>query len=242
MLRAVVELEGGTGNRLQNPSYSVAAKTGTAQMLVNNQYVKRYRGSVAGFFPAEQPRYSMVVMLADLGDSAYYGGVVAGSVFRKVADHLYARGWGNQGNKVPKHWEGDSIPAPLVSGLELPTRKALDQLGMTHRTTRKPSNGNERAEGAHGAGSSNVQAQPAQGAGSSYVQAQPTHGTWKLTEVAVRKGIVADLTGMGLSDALQVAGYLGYPTEVFGRGRVVRQDPVPGTPQASGKHLILYLQ
>lgn len=242
MLRAVVEQEGGTGKRLQNPSYSVAAKTGTAQMLVNNQYVKRYRGSVAGFFPAEQPRYSMVVMLADLGDSAYYGGVVAGSVFRKVADHLYARGWGNQGNKVPKHWEGDSIPAPLVSGLELPTRKALDQLGMTHRTTRKPSNGNERAEGAHGAGSSNVQAQPAQGAGSSYVQAQPTHGTWKLTEVAVRKGIVADLTGMGLSDALQVAGYLGYPTEVFGRGRVVRQEPAPGTPQASGKHLTLYLQ
>jgi len=170
-----------------------------------------------------------VVMLADLGDSAYYGGVVAGSVFRKVADHLYARGWGDQGNKVPKHWEGDSIPAPLVSGLELPTRKALDQLGMKHRTTRKPSNGNERTVGAHGAGSS-------------YVQAQPTHGTWKLTEVTVRKGIVADLTGMGLSDALQVAGYLGYPTEVFGRGRVVRQDPVPGTPQASGKHLTLYLQ
>ncbi|MBU6331810.1 MAG: PASTA domain-containing protein, partial [Bacteroidetes bacterium] len=129
-----------------------------------------------------------------------------------------------------------------VSGLELPTRKALDQLGMKHRTTRKPSNGNERTVGAHGAGSSYVQAQPTHGAGSSYVQAQPTHGTWKLTEVTVRKGIVADLTGMGLSDALQVAGYLGYPTEVFGRGRVVRQDPVPGTPQASGKHLTLYLQ
>ncbi|MFZ9939442.1 MAG: penicillin-binding transpeptidase domain-containing protein [Bacteroidia bacterium] len=229
MLRAVVEQEGGTGKRLQNPAYSVAAKTGTAQMLVNHQYVKRYRGSVAGFFPAERPRYSMVVMLADLGDSAYYGGVVAGSVFRKVADHLYARGWGDHGSKVPNPWERDSLPRTMVSGLEMPTQKALEQLGMAYRIVRRPSAETDKANSARGAGSS-------------YVQAQCTKGTWNLTQVNVRKGIVADLTGMGLTDALQVAGYLGYPTEVYGRGRVIRQNPVPGTPQASGKHLTLYLQ
>jgi len=229
MLRAVVEQEGGTGKHLQNPAYSVAAKTGTAQMLVNHQYVKRYRGSVAGFFPAERPRYSMVVMLADLGDSAYYGGVVAGSVFRKVADHLYARGWGDHGSKVPNPWERDSLPRTMVSGLEMPTQKALEQLGMAYRIVRRPSAETDKANSARGAGSS-------------YVQAQCTKGTWNLTQVNVRKGIVADLTGMGLTDALQVAGYLGYPTEVYGRGRVIRQNPVPGTPQASGKHLTLYLQ
>jgi len=255
MLRAVVERKDmGTGIRMHNPAYTVAAKTGTAQMVVNQKYVKRYRSSVAGFFPAEDPRYSMVVMLADLGDSAYYGGVVAGSVFRKVADHLYARGWGDAGRNAPRHWDNDSTPAPLVSGLTVPTRKALQQLGMKHHTTKLQSTnsgskggngftGDTDATASPGVFASGNSAGPGEGiTGSSWLQTHSVKGTWQMVEVNARKGVVADLTGMGLSDALQVAGYLGYPTEVFGRGRVVRQNPAPGTAQAAGKNLTLYLE
>lgn len=255
MMRAVVEQEWGTGSRMYNPAYTVAAKTGTAQMLENNQYVKRYRGSVAGFFPAENPKYSMVVMLADLGDSAYYGGVVAGSVFRKVADHLYARGWGEQKTTAPKHGEADSLPAPLVSGLALPTCKALEQLGIRYQaaslsTTKTPKSSGAPETGSEGKAptdrsnpTSRTSDSGGEGVkGSTYVQTRIAKGSWKLTEVRAQRGIVADLTGMALSDALQVAGYLGYNTEVFGRGRVIRQVPAPGTPQPSGTNLTLYLE
>jgi len=255
MMRAVVEEKTGTGNLMQNPAYSVAAKTGTARMLVNKQYVKRYRGSVAGFFPAENPRYSMVVMLADLGDSAYYGGVVAGNVFRKVADHLYARGWDKAGQKAPQNRKNDSIPANLISGLEEPTRRAMQQLGIAYRGPTETTSSTARTTLTSGAGnkgnapqansipSAKNQHKRGEGPqGSSYVQTHQSKGTWKLTQVNARKGIVADLTGMGLRDALQIAGYQGYPTEVFGRGRVIRQNPPPGTPQSSGKILSLYLE
>jgi cell division protein FtsI (penicillin-binding protein 3) len=255
MLCAVVDQNTGTGNILKNPAYKVAAKTGTAQMLVNKQYQKRYRGSVAGFFPAENPRYSMVVMLADLGDSAYYGGVVAGSVFRKVADHLYARGWGDQKQKAPKNWKNDSIPAPMLSGLDWPTQKAMQQLGIPYSSPSRSTGNTQKTAVEHGlddngngvryksASTSNNEPNRGEGPkGSYYVQTRNTKGTWKLTEVNTIKGIVADFTGMGLRDALQIASYLGYTAEVFGRGRVIRQNPPPGTPQASGKILSLYLE
>jgi len=263
MLRAVVEKQGvGTGNSMYNPAYTVAAKTGTAKLNEGSGYIDRYRSSVVGFMPADRPRYSMVVMLSDLGDTAYYGGVVAGAVFRKVADHLYARGWLNSTN-VPLALRDTSSPSqshpitlPPLSGLEVPTRRAMEQLNIPYSPAGANVNTREHANPARAEGQAahptrvttgrasgqKVDNPSVKADGSRWVQTRAVPGTWKLTEMTARKGEVADLTGMGLRDALQVADYLGYPTQIHGRGRVVRQQPAPGTLQTSGKILTLYLE
>ncbi len=92
-----VGLEGvltdGTGKSLQTPYYRIAGKTGTAQVAdgPNGYRDHIYQSSFAGYFPAENPRYSCIVVIRNRPHAAkYYGGQVAGPVFREIADRLYA--------------------------------------------------------------------------------------------------------------------------------------------------------
>ena len=83
----------GTGKSLQSPYYRIAGKTGTAQVADgSNGYRDHiYQSSFAGFFPADKPRYSCIVVIRNRPHAQkYYGGQVAGPVFREIADRLYA--------------------------------------------------------------------------------------------------------------------------------------------------------
>ena len=70
--------------------YTVAGKTGTARIAGPNGYDGRYRASFAGYFPAEAPRYSCIVVIADTRSGVYYGSSIAGPVFRELANKVYA--------------------------------------------------------------------------------------------------------------------------------------------------------
>lgn len=92
MLRGVCA--NGTGKSLQSPYYDLAGKTGTAVIAYDNEgYLKggkkNYQASFAGYFPAHDPKYSCIVVIVG-PQGAYYGGSVAGPVFREVADKVYA--------------------------------------------------------------------------------------------------------------------------------------------------------
>lgn len=83
----------GTGNSLQTPYYRFAGKTGTAQVAdgPNGYRDHIYQSSFVGYFPADKPRYSCIVVIRNRPNTAkYYGGQVAGPVFREIADRLYA--------------------------------------------------------------------------------------------------------------------------------------------------------
>ncbi|MGA3014704.1 MAG: penicillin-binding protein 2, partial [Bacteroidales bacterium] len=94
LLEGVVER--GTGTFLKNPLYKVAGKTGTAQVAMNNkgygQGTKniKYKGSFVGYFPADHPRYSIIVVINNPSKGKYYGGAVAAPVFKEIADHIFA--------------------------------------------------------------------------------------------------------------------------------------------------------
>ena len=90
MLEGVVE--NGTATNLKNDLYKVAAKTGTAQMNYGKRGSEKitYRASVAGYFPADKPRYSCIVMITNPQKNRIYGGAVAGPVFKEIADKVYA--------------------------------------------------------------------------------------------------------------------------------------------------------
>ncbi|MCW5516057.1 penicillin-binding protein [Muriicola sp. Z0-33] len=93
LLKNVVEKEHGTGHRLYSPNFSMAGKTGTAQ----KNYVSKdpdklkYISTFAGYFPAESPKYSCIVVIHEPDKSVgYYGADVSGPVFKSVARKIYA--------------------------------------------------------------------------------------------------------------------------------------------------------
>lgn len=86
-LRKVVT-DQGTAPRAAVTGYDVAGKTGTAQKIENGQYVRRYYSTFVGCLPASDPEVSILVTLDDPSVGGYYGGTVAGPVFRAVAEKI----------------------------------------------------------------------------------------------------------------------------------------------------------
>ncbi|WP_163718251.1 penicillin-binding protein [Mangrovibacterium lignilyticum] len=83
----------GTGRSLNNDYFPIAGKTGTAQVANDNkgytQGGKKYQASFAGYFPADDPKYSIIVAVVG-PKGLYYGGSVAGPVFKEVVSKVYA--------------------------------------------------------------------------------------------------------------------------------------------------------
>jgi cell division protein FtsI/penicillin-binding protein 2 len=76
----------GTGIKAKLKYYTAAGKTGTAQKLVNGQYVRnKHYSSFIGFFPADDPELCISVVL-DEPKKGSYGGETAAPVFQKIAE------------------------------------------------------------------------------------------------------------------------------------------------------------
>ena len=127
----------GTGRKLYSPNFSMAGKTGTAQVNYGggkgaDMY---YASSFAGYFPAEDPKYSCIVVIHKPDRTkSYYGGDVAGPVFKRIAQKIYTDVPTTVelkvGNKVPaevntsytdfiaKNQLGEKV-MPDVKGMEL---------------------------------------------------------------------------------------------------------------------------
>lgn len=84
----------GTASNLNNSIYPIAGKTGTAQIARNGQYKTEgkveYQASFVGYFPADKPKYSCIVVINSPSTEGYYGNIAAGPVFREIADKVYA--------------------------------------------------------------------------------------------------------------------------------------------------------
>ena len=93
LLKNVVEKEHGTGHRLYAADFSMAGKTGTAQKnYVGKDPDKlKYISTFAGYFPADNPKYSCIVVIHEPDKSVgYYGADVSGPVFKSIAQKIYA--------------------------------------------------------------------------------------------------------------------------------------------------------
>ncbi|MCB1307117.1 MAG: transpeptidase family protein [Leptospiraceae bacterium] len=85
MMRLVVQ--SGTGVAAQVPGVSVAGKTGTGEKSSARGYLDKYVVSFMGFFPADRPRYGMLILF-DEGEGNISGGSVAAPVFSRVVEHI----------------------------------------------------------------------------------------------------------------------------------------------------------
>jgi cell division protein FtsI (penicillin-binding protein 3) len=140
----MVTLEG-TGSKLKNAKCEVAGKTGTAWTVLrpDEQPLKgrpfesingerKYQATFVGFFPADEPKYSaIVVVYTKLTKGSVYGGVIPAMTFKEIVDNLWSldSSWGEEFQaraKVPDMKpdyiptrQGNSIPVPDVKGMGL---------------------------------------------------------------------------------------------------------------------------
>lgn len=207
-------LPGGTADYIfEKTSYKVAGKTGTARIAYpGGYYPNRYRASFVGYFPAEAPKYSCLVVVNDTKSGVYYGSSVAAPVFRELANKIYAT--------VPEM--SDYQQSQLAEEAKLPTsrngvREHLERVyaGLGIKL-------DQNAEG-------------------NWVKTATGETSVALTDLAVAEGSVPDVRGMGLRDALQLLENSGLRVRVTGNGTVRRQSIEPGTAVSRGREIRIEL-
>jgi len=206
----------GTGKKLKSPLYSSAGKTGTAQMAdgARGYGARRYQSSFAGYFPAENPKYSMIVVIRN-PRNGYYGGSVAGPVFRELADMVFANDLSlhKTFNNRKVNVAGNKVPYTL-KGSKDATAKVYEMLGV------QAVNWN------------------------SIVAADKdsaNHSAGAFTVAEFKEGVVPNVKGMGLVDAIYAMENAGFKTTVRGKGRVINQSLVAGQKLKPGTHVLIEL-
>ncbi|WP_316806914.1 penicillin-binding protein [Pedobacter agri] len=206
MLEGVVT-EGSGKQYVHNPLYKIAGKTGTAQVADANKGYrakKQYQASFVGYFPAEKPKYSMIVVIND-PKGGYYGALVSGPVFREVADRIYASDM-QMYNDVPTRLVGNTGNPPTKAGQSKATQKVYKAFGF----------------------------KPLFASKSEYYNIVDTSAGEVFQENTERKGVMPNVSGMGLKDALYLLGNAGLKTKVIGSGKVTSQSIAAGTRVGKG--------
>lgn len=209
ILEQVVSI--GVGKKAGSPNFKVAGKTGTAQMSKGaggyKSGVVNYLLSFAGYFPADNPRYSCIVCIQKSGLPASGGGM-SGKVFHEISEGIMAQ---SLKLDVKDARDSASIFVPQVKdGNILAADYVLTHLGINAKTTWS---GNSFA------------GKPiwgkAETIGNKYIklEKQKQYG----------KGTVPDVIGLGARDAVYQMESRGIRTQIYGRGKVVKQTLIPGT-------------
>ncbi|MEJ7691717.1 penicillin-binding protein [Daejeonella sp.] len=216
-IKAMLEgvITNGTGKTIiKSPFYSVAGKSGTAQVADGNKGYKakrQYQASFCGYFPADNPKYSLIVVIND-PKNGYYGAQVSGPVFREVADRVYA-------GDVNMY---DSMKDQKLAGnVKMPSAKAGEKKA-TQRVY--------KAFGIKTLFAANAE----------YVTVDTNKGVVN-PEIRIVEGSVPDVSGMGLKDALYVLGNSGLRPIVRGSGKVMKQSIAAGTRVGKGYPIVLEL-
>lgn len=214
MLEGVV-LNGTGKNVIKNKLYSVAGKTGTAQVANGTlgYKVKKYQASFCGYFPADHPKYSMIVVINNPTRGSYLAAKVAGPVFRAIADRVYANDMEINQSPATSLVGNTSLPKVKQGNMKA-LKQVYSKLGV------KPLYASTNAAG-NGVDTSN---------GIPY------------EEVKYKNGTVPGVTGMGLSDALYVLGNAGYKVTVHGSGMVTTQSVTGGSLIPKGSRITIELQ
>lgn len=209
-IRVLLEgvVENGTASNINNANYKIAGKTGTAQSLKDGRYIRQYYTSFAGYFPAENPKYSAIVVMDNPKGYRQYGSDVAAPVFKEIADKIYALDL-----KMHEKYELAEKPEmgvfPVVqAGKREDLALMLNYLGISNHAT-----ANEVEWVRAGINNNSIQ--------------------WK--ETTSQAGLVPDVNGMTLRDALYLLENSGLRVEVKGKtGRVITQSQLPGSRALKG--------
>lgn len=207
-------VERGTGSGLKSANFNIAGKTGTAQLVSNSEGYggAGYLASFAGYFPADQPKYSCIVSIAGPTQNIY-GAEVSGTVFAAIANKVFSSSMEyhpnfNGLNRVatyPKVKAGYANDAVIV----------LAKLGVKYKDQSQNQN---------------------------WIVANVDEDHVALQPKYVDKTHVPNLVGMPLNDAVFLCENNGLRVTVSGNGRVVLQSLTAGDVFVKGQTINLILR
>jgi len=211
LLEGVVDR--GTAKNLRNTYYRIAGKTGTAVILKDGRYEKKYITSFVGYFPAHAPKYSAIVLIKNPKGIYQYGNSVAGPVFKEIADNIYSRDLQLHVAMEKKPNLELGVFPTIRAGYQPDLVLLCDELGISNHSLtdeewiRAAKNGNAI--------------------------------TWRRN--AIIKDLVPDVQGMTLRDAIYLLEKAGLRVEHQGKGRVSDQSLNPGTRISKGTRIRIRL-
>jgi cell division protein FtsI (penicillin-binding protein 3) len=195
--------------------FAVAGKTGTAH--VSDGPIKYdhgvYQASFVGYFPADRPQYTVIVVVRTKPHAAsHFGGTVAAPVFREIATKLYAM---YVDKKDPSLYavKKDSA-AYFYAGYTPDIKNVYDILKVKYADSASTGNW-------------------------SMVYAANYQPVVKAS--SVKKKVMPNVRGMGLKDALYLLENMGVKVTVTGKGKIAAQSVPPGTELAKGVTVLLEL-
>jgi cell division protein FtsI (penicillin-binding protein 3) len=214
-LRLLLEgvVENGTAKNLKSAYYQIAGKTGTAVILKDGRYEKKYITSFVGYFPAHAPKYSAIVLIKNPRGIYQYGNSVAGPVFKDIADNIYARDINIHQAMEKKRLNEPGVFPTLRAGKQEELTMLSNELGVSNHSATEEEwikvakNGNAVV--------------------------------WKKNMVI--KDHVPDVIGMTFRDAIYLLEKSGLRVSYEGKGRVAEQSLSPGTRISKGNKIYLRL-
>ncbi|WP_422008752.1 penicillin-binding protein [Roseivirga pacifica] len=216
-LRLILEgvVENGTAKNVKNEYFKIAGKTGTAQKLIDGRYrTQRYYASFAGYFPADEPLYSCIVVIDDPKGWNRYGGDVSAPVFKEIADMIYS-----QNLAIHDSFQADLLANegtfPVIrAGKFDELNKLCNELGISNHL------GDEDVD---------------------WVRSQVDNNAiiWKKNYGS--NELVPNVQGMTVRDAVYLLENSGLKVNISGSGRVQNQSLRPGVRISKGQTISLDL-
>ena len=208
MLKGVVDR--GTAKNIKARGFEIAGKTGTSLIAKGSSgYGNKYQASFCGYFPADDPIYSCIVVIQGPTQNIF-GSIVSGTVFKEIADKVYAMGI-MKSKKIEeidpyypfsKDGNNDDLTQVLKS-MDIPLKKEKD-LG-------------------------------------DWVSSHTNEEIVNIKERKIVHGVVPNVQGMGLNDALYLLESQGLHVKVKGSGVVKKQSITPGKKVDKGELIIIDL-
>lgn len=217
-LLGVVEGKKGTAQNLKNKIVSIAGKSGTAQISQGGAGYKaagkKHRVSFCGYFPAENPEYTCLVVFTNPTIGYPSGGHMAGSVVRDIAIQTML----HQSSITPDLVKLDTVnPIPtypkVKSGNLSSTKRVMDTFSL-----------------------------PMDSSAGNWMKIAVDEKGMKADRLSLKRGKVPDLIGMGAKDAFYLLGEMGLRAKMEGRGKVKQQSIAPGSSYKKGEFVKLILE
>jgi cell division protein FtsI (penicillin-binding protein 3) len=216
MLEGVVT-HGTAADLFKGSQYPVAGKTGTARINVGGLYdvdgIRKYQASFVGYFPADKPKYSCIVVFYEPNAGQFYASKVAAPVFRELADKIYSTNLDlHQELKPDTTLLANSTPL-IKKGRSLPVKAVANHLDLNL--------------------DDNISDE--------WITVKQNKNEIKTSSLKYSSGLVPDVTGMGLRDALLLLENYGICVQSTGRGKVISQSLHAGSKIFPGLQIQLTL-
>ena len=209
LLRGVVLR--GTAQNLKNDHFEIAGKTGTAKISENGRYINAYNATFVGYFPADDPQYSCIVVI-NKPKHGYYGSAVAAPVFKEIADRIYSTSLALKQKKdtsVAKTYP-EALHAAWYPDLKMIYR-GLDLKQSDYLKSEQWATTREKGK----------------------------QIVFNVRDF--KSGVLPDVRGMRAKDAVYLLESRGFQTELKGRGFVRSQSLRPGIKYKKGKKIVIQL-